>query len=332
MKKRIGKISIVALLILVSILMVLNLLMQATTARTIKTVFIPQTGNVELHGDVWYVDGNRPNDGGAGTSWADAFQKLSTAMAVSHADIARTADRQWAGRNTIYVKGDSITEDFTKMAQKTDIIGVGSNSGYDKAGITGTWIIPDTVSYMGCHFYNLMFTDPGANPIFDIDSQGGLEFHNCLFNASGSTTIGLQIEESSWLIVENCEFSAVAAGNPEFTTAAIKIVNDTDRIHGYRIVNNYIETLGIGIDCDESDLQNCWVVGNYIYSQGLTIDDDGDALKCVDNKLITTINVDSHAENTGWDFNPNLAVNNEIIGGTSEVSNNIPIIEESDAG
>ena len=176
MKKRIGKISIVALLILVSILMVLNLLMQTTTARTIKTAFIPQTGNIETAGDVWYVDGNRPNDGGAGTSWADAFQKLSTAMAISHTDIARSADRQWAGRNTIYVKGDSITEDLTALAQKTDIRGVGSFNAFDGyASLVGTITITSGTNYAGCRFYNMAFQDDDAGGVLiDVDGQSGL--------------------------------------------------------------------------------------------------------------------------------------------------------------
>ncbi len=82
MKKRIGKISIVALLILVSILMVLNLLMQTTTARTIKTAFIPQTGHIETACYVWYVYGKRSNDGVLCTPWHEAFLDLSTAKAI----------------------------------------------------------------------------------------------------------------------------------------------------------------------------------------------------------------------------------------------------------
>ena len=299
-------------------------------ATPINPTSIPTVGNAELQGDIWYVDGNRLNNSGDGKTWASAYKLLATAMAASHADIARSSDRQWAARNTIYVKGDEIEEDITKLAQKTDIIGVGSNSGYGKAGITGTWIIPDTVNYMGCHFYNMMFTDEGATAIWDVDTQSGLEFHECLFDSGTSTTIGIELNESDLLVIDNCEFTVVSA-TKGFSTAAIVVVNATNVLYDIKITNNIIETAGIGIDWNESDSHNCWIADNYIFATGLVIDDDGDQCRVVNNRLITEVDVDTHGENTGWDFNPNLSVGNELIGSASEVSNTIPIVEESDA-
>jgi hypothetical protein len=330
MKSKFGKITATTLLLVVAFLLGANLLAPSIKARPTVAVAIPTLGSAELQGDIWYVDGNAATTGGDGKSWASPMQSLITAMAASHADIARSADRQWAARNTIYVKGDEIVEDYTALAQKTDIIGVGSNSGYGKAGITGTWIIPSTTAYMGCHFYNIMFNDAGATPIWDIDGQGGIEFHNCLFDASVASTGGILASECNWLVIDNCEFSAVSQ-SVEFDTYAIKIEDDTNAIYGVRIMNNIIETAGIGIDWDEASAYNCWVIDNCIYATGLVIDDDGDNTRYVGNKLITAVDVDTHGENTGWDFNPNLSIGNELIGSASEISNTVPIIEESDA-
>jgi len=332
MKSKLGKITGATMLFIVAVLLVANLLTPHLTATPINPRAVPTLGNAELQGDIWYVDGNMLYDTGTGKSWADAKKYLSSAMALSNADIARDADRQWAARNTIYVRGDTITEDMVILAQKTDIIGVGSNAAFKKPGITGSWIIPGTINYMGCRFINMYFTDTGATAIFDIDAQTGLEFHGCQFESGsgGLTTIGLQVEESSFLVVDSCEFSCVSA-TKGFSASAIKIVNDTGVVYDVKITNNIIEAAGIGIDCDESDLHNGWVTDNYIFSTVQVIDDDGDNLRVVNNKLITSVDIDTHAEETGWDFNPNLSVGNEIIGSASEISNTIPIVEESDA-
>jgi hypothetical protein len=264
-------------------------------------------------GTIYYVDGNK-SSAGNGTSWDDAYNTLSAAMAASHANIAVTSRRAWATRNTIYVRADEITEDLTTMAQKTDIIGVGSNDGYSKAGITGTWIIPDTVSYLGCRFFNMMFTDDGAGgALFDLDTQGGIEFHNCLFDGGSTDTIAIQAEESSWLVINNCEFSDVSATLP-WSASAIKIVDDTNPIYGCKISNNIIMTAGIGIDWDETASYNCWISGNFVRATGLTIDEEGDNVFVVNNRLIT--DVDTTTSTAGYDFNIQLSCGNIQMGAT----------------
>lgn len=277
-------------------------------------------GLIAQGGDIFYVDGNKVV-AGDGSTWAKAFNTLSAAMAASHADIAVTADRQWASRNIIYVRADGITEDLTTMAQKTDIIGVGSNDGYKKALIVGTWIIPDTVSYLGCRFFNMQFRDDGAGgAIFDLDTQSGIEFHNCLFDGGATDTIALQAEESPFLVVNGCEFSDVSANLP-WSASAIKIVQDTDAIYGCRITNNIIMTAGIGIDWDESQSYNCWINDNYIRATGLTIDEEGDNVLVMNNRLIT--DVDTTTSTAGYDFNIQLSAGN-IQMGTTGLGDTIP--------
>ncbi len=287
------------------------------TAGTYNTVFgtgetlAVDSANQHNGGQVYYVDGNRVNDDGDGSTWATAYQLLSSAMAASHASIGN--NRQWAARNVIYVRGDSITEDFTKMAQKTDIIGVGSNDGYAKAGIVGSWIIPDTTNYMGCRFYNVMFTDAGASAIFDLDTQSGIAFYGCLFNSGTLTTIAVQMEESNFITIENCEFSRVNA-DYGFSASAIKIVNDTAAVYGIRIANNTISTAGIGIDIDETTVYNTFLIGNIIRATGMGIDDESDDVHVINNRWMTDI--DTTTSTAGYDFNIQLSAGNIQMGVT----------------
>ena len=300
---------------------------QPLYSTTQSTDMLDDAANQHNGGQVYYVDGNRINNDGDGTSWATAYSLLSTAMAASHANIGLASNRAWAARNTIYVRGDEITEDFIKLAQKTDIIGVGSNDAYGKAGVTGSWIIPDTVNYMGCHFYNVMFTDAGATALFDIDSQTGLEFHGCLFDSGTATTIGLQIEESGWLIVDNCEFSRVHA-SLGFATAAISVVDDTDAFYGARISNNRINTAGIGIDWNETESYNCIISDNTIYATGLVIDCESDDVTVVRNMLMTAVDCDTYAIGTGFDFDLKNAAGNILMGsGGGAIANEVPPLE-----
>ncbi len=262
-------------------------------------------------GQVYYVDGNRINNDGNGASWDTAYQLLSTAMAASHASIA--ANRQWAARNTIYVRGDEITEDFTKLAQKTDIIGVGANDAYAKAGITGSWIIPDTTNYMGCRFYNIMFTDAGATAIFDLDTQSGIGFYNCMFDSGTLTTIAIQMEESNFMRIVGCEFSRVSSSYG-FSASAIKIVSDTDSVYDILIKDNIISSAGIGIDIDETEVYNTFIIGNVIRAVGMGIDDESDDVHVINNRWMTDI--DTTTSTAGYDFNIQLSAGNIQMGVT----------------
>jgi hypothetical protein len=267
-------------------------------------------------GTVYYVDGNKVTAGTGTGSWDNAFNTLSAAMAASHANIAVSSRRAWATRNTIYVRADAITEDITALAQKTDIIGVGSDDAFEKALIIGTFIIPDTVSYPGCHFYNMKFYDDGAGGVLhDIDTQAGLEYHGCVFNANATDTIGLQVEECQNLVVDSCEFSDQGT-NGGFTASAILIVDDTDGIWNYKINNNIIRSDGIGIDCDETAGEALWVIGNVFDTVGLWIDDEGDDMLVINNRAVTA--VDTGTSTAGYDFSLAKAAGNIQTGSGGE--------------
>lgn len=273
-------------------------------------------------GTIYYVDGNMAASGGDGMTWETACQSLVTALAKSHANIAVSAQRGWAQRNTIYVRCDAITEDFTKFAQKTDVVGVGSHNSYGMATIIGAWAIPDTINYMGCRFYNFQFYDDGAGGIlFDIDTQSGIQFHGCRFHQNATDTIAILFEECGLdVVVDSCEFTWTNQNG--WSTAAIQVFDDTDVPTGIVISNNRIKSGAIGIDWDETNSLDCWIIGNYFATTGMPIDDEGDDVIVMNNRMVTLIDTDTPAN--GYDFNGEFASGNFLTGSGTLGQDNVP--------
>lgn len=280
---------------------------------------------INMGGNTYYVDGNRIDDDGNGLTWTTAYQKLSTALATSHANIALSSQRGWAWRNVIYVRGDEITEDFTKLAQKTDIVGVGSTNAHNKPRIIGTWIIEakSTADYMGCRFFNIQFQDDGASgAIFlsPIDQANGLEFHNCKFVAQVTDTIAIQLGGCHDVVIDNCEFQPNTSG-VGFSESVIKILDGAGTLSNVRISNCRIWSSGVGIDWNETVSTNCWITDNYIYSAAMGIDtDDETVLMVIGNRLITLL---SNADDTSNDFNILYAADNTVTGSNGTI--HIPV-------
>lgn len=197
-------------------------------------------------GQVYFVDGNAGLDTNGGTSWDDAFKSLTYAMAISHANIAASSSG-WAARNKIYVKMDQTKdadgEDFTKLAQKTDIIGVGSVDHLMGARIIGNHAI-GTTSYMGCRFINMIFKAPAAGgDIFTIPTQqSGITFENCTFDATSTAAAGGAIIATAVdsLTIKNCLFMG------QFSDAVIEI--GAGESNSLLIENNIIEGAEVGIE------------------------------------------------------------------------------------
>ena len=266
-------------------------------------------------GTIYYVDGNKALDTGDGLTWATAKQLLSSAMALSHANIAVSARRQWAGRNRIYVKGDFITEDLTKGAQKTDVIGVGSLNQYKKAGIMGAHVIEAaaTAHYMGMRWFNFQFRDDGAGGIlFDIPiDQNGWEFHGCDFQVNATDTIGLRLGGCHDTKIIGCTFRANTSG-VGFSTAAIQVLQGAGALTNVNISGNQISSGGIGIDWNETANVNSWITDNYFFTTGMGIDSEDVAnLLVVGNRIKT---MTASADDTSNDFNILYAIDNIVTG------------------
>ena len=275
-------------------------------------------GTTDTRGMVYYVDGNRLVDTGDGLSWLHAKKLLSSALALSHANIADSARRNFAGRNRIYVKGDLITEDLTKLAQKTDVIGVGSLNQYAKAGIMGAHVIEaaTTAHYMGCRIYNLQFRDDGAGGIlFDIPiNQNGIQFIGCDFQTNSTDTIGLRLGGCHDTKVTACTFRDNTSG-VGFSTAAIQVLEGAGALTNVNISGCQISSDGIGIDWNETSTIDSWITNNYIVATGMGIDtDDEEGVMVYDNRILTPAL--AQADNTSNDFNILYAGNNIVTGTT----------------
>ncbi|MFH1741097.1 MAG: hypothetical protein ABIH23_19015, partial [bacterium] len=141
-------------------------------------------------GTDYYVDSNSGDDADDGLTWDTCMATLTAAMAASHANIAASSTG-WAARNRIFYKGDSNAESLTTLAQKTDIIGVGSGGGHrTMPQIVGTHTI-GAGAFVGCRFFNMGFV-PTANGdnIFTVPATSrGLEFHGCWFESGNGAVI-----------------------------------------------------------------------------------------------------------------------------------------------
>jgi len=199
---------------------------------------------------VFYVDCNCGSDGNEGDSWDNALKTLTKAMALSHADIASGA-YGWAARNVIYVRADQTAdddgEDFTALAQKTDIIGVGSVDHLKGARIIGNHAI-GTTSYMGCRFINMIFKAPAAGgDLFTIPTQqSGISFEGCTFDATSTAAAGGAIIATAVesLTIKDCLFMG------QFSDAVIEI--GAGASNSLLIEGNVIEGADNGVEINAS--------------------------------------------------------------------------------
>lgn len=206
---------------------------------------ISANGPMQPAGGIWYVDGNRTSSGD-GKTWESAFQKLSEGLLAAATNRALTGPRNWAGRETIYFKGDDVgtsgnqVEDLILFAAHTDVIGVGACDGYAMPQILGNHIPKECG---GVRFYNVLFRgENAAGTIMTLDSTTlGIEFHGCVFNGHQDTpaAIGIQSTAAIGLKVIGCEFNGL------FSTAAISLLAGNG--DGTKIAHNIIEAAGIGI-------------------------------------------------------------------------------------
>ena len=262
----------------------------------------------EVAGERYYVDVNFGLDSNNGSSWMKPFKTLTKAMAVSHANIAAGA-KGWAARNQIYYKGDNSeasAETLTTLAQKTDIIGIGS---YDRRAypvLIGNHVIAG--SWMGCRFFNMGFTSPAAGGVIftSIATVSGLAFYGCVFDGNSTTkaTKGLLATGNAQLTVKDCIFKG------KFSTTAIDI--GTGAANSLLIEGNKIESGAIGITihsgmtCAE---EVAMIINNIFHIVTLVVDENSNKVMVGGNRGRTAS--DGVIANT-FDYNVLLAWDNII--------------------
>lgn len=239
---------------------------------------------------VYHVDNNNGNDSNAGTSWDDAIKTLSIALAKSHADIAVNA-KGWAARNVIFFKGDQDAdadgENLVLLAQKTDIVGVGTTSCFLQPTLVGAHV-PISATGIGVRFINMRFKAPAAGgTIFTLNStQRGIEFINCTFDATNTAAATSAIIATAvWFLkVKGCQFVGPFAGT------VISIA--TGNAQGLEVTDNYIEGAANGVSLATgvtSSPNHMLAARNIMRVGGIGINDtDQTLLQIVDNRVTTT--------------------------------------------
>ena len=280
---------------------------QPLYSTTQSTDILNDAANQYNGGQVYYVDGNRLNNDGNGTSWATAYNTLATAIATSNANIALATNRAWAARNIIYARGDRLTETLTVFPQKTDVIGVGSCDAFIGVGILGNHAPTNT--YYGTRWINCNFFPAANGDIMTITSSGsGLQFIGCRFLGVWGSYIApsaIDITGHPMAKIMDCSFEGA------FSADVIDIGGGD--CSGMRITGNTI----IGGVNDGIVVSGATVIGvtgigkiadNVIYVVACTINDgDDDAFIITGNILISdaatgtaSVNVDERWSAGNW--------------------------------
>lgn len=233
---------------------------------------------------VYYVDGNCGNDGNTGTGgWDNAYKTLAVALAASHADIASGAFG-WAARNVIFARGDTFTEDLVLLADKTDVIGVGSYDARPGPGLVGNHV--PVGAFIGCRFINWFFRSPAAGgDIWTIPTTcGGLAFLGCDFDGASTTKATGAIITTSLerFTVKDCTFVGA------FSDAVIEL-GGTEH-NSLMICDNVIQGANVGIEAKSTvttTIRDGFILRNTISTTLEGILESSSKLYVHDNRVVT---------------------------------------------
>jgi hypothetical protein len=272
--------------------------------------FTSKTGQV----GVFYVDGNITSSGD-GKTWQTAKKTLTEGLALAQTYQSTSANRAWAHRATVYCCGDSFTEDLVILAEKTDVIGVGSADSLKKPQLIGNHV-PITTNTWGCRFINWQFSEADAGAMWTLTApSAGINFIDCDFSVRGAVaTHGILMTALGYanVVIEGCYFDAYPSG---FTTGAIVIGAGL----GDKIVirNNSINAdKGVVIDSGYTNVAGtCLIDNNVIHTTGIGVDDDSDLAIVSRNMFIS--DADNDTIGNIVDSNVKLAVGNIVTGDSS---------------
>ena len=269
-------------------------------------------GMPTISGKVYYVEGNAGLDSQDGLSWDKAKKTLASAITASNANIA-AGSSGWAARNTIFVKGDAITEDLTVPPVKCDVIGCGSCNEQKRTRITGAHAWAGSETLMGSGFYNIEFWNDAATAIFTVATPAGLYFGNCDFVAKADAIHAIHITGTTGhdMDIIDCNFINDELDDP-FDTAAILIATTTT-FWNLKIADSYIEG-DIGIKIDATNLRNGRLDNCVVKAVTLPLDDNSDDLVWTNNIFISAANATT--PNNVIDANVKLGGGNYLTDGT----------------
>ncbi len=239
---------------------------------------------------VFYVDGNVVSSGN-GLSWLSAVKTLAEGLAMAHAYMSTSGNRAWAHRATVYACGDALTEDLVILAEKSDIIGVGSNSGMTKPSLIGNHV-PVTTNTWGTRWFNINFAEVDSGAIWTLTAtSAGIQFHECEFSSgSGNTTHGILATAPGQLIVDHCDFHSSTS---KFTTGCIVFgAGDAART---RITNNFINgAIGIVVNASTTVGGGQMIIDSNVFRVAtLAVDDNANISLITRNMIISAADNDT---------------------------------------
>ena len=270
-------------------------------------------GQQDISGNAFFVDANVLTSGGDGKSWDTAYKTIAAGLAAADTDIGLSSNRAWARRNTVFYCGDDISETLVLAAEKTDLIGVGSDGG-SFPRVTGNFTIGTAVS--GFRIINMGFVPTTIAPVITFPTaMHGWELHHChLYKVE-------DLLNSAQLLSTDCR---------DFVMKHTNIYPDSSAVKSTIGFNVAGTTNGVG----RARIEDCLIVGveafNVVdtsaYFEGalcknttfiadaLCIDDNSDAFAFVDCRLITAATITGIAGGGVVDWNPALIAGNYATG------------------
>lgn len=264
----------------------------------------------------YFVDGNKANDLGDGLSWPTAKNTFSSAVTLSNAYIASSANRAWAKRNRIHCTGDTLAEDITILPNKCDVIGYGSHDSNPMCTLEGDHTI-GAAAHQGTRFMNMRFLHKNAaGDIFTVPATtGGLAFIGCVFDAHQATKAGgaLVITGVLGFKVLGCRFIGA------YSDAVIEL--GAGAIADCIIADNVIEGADKGIEVNASFTMGQWqgyILRNTFHTTLACIDDNSSLFVINDNRGVTLAAKGSNLAGA-VDGEENLSMGNRFT--TSDATN-----------
>lgn len=276
--------------------------------------------------DPWYVDLNRKSQG-EGRSWDDAFNTYAAAIAAATAWFAVSNERAWAKRGTIYCCSDGETEAITTLPSRTDLVGVGTDTGaFPK--VTGVHTVAAAPSGNGVRIINMGFIhSAGTAPILTLPSGlHGVELHHVhLYKGEGALpTAGLVVNTSrDWMLNDVNIYPDAGAAK---CSIGLSIAGTTSGHGRAKILNSLIVGVeGIDVADTSAFFEGAICRDTIIIATALCVDDNSDAIAFIDNYLITAAAGGSSDGSGVVDWNVNLICGNKVH--ASNADGPIPALE-----
>ena len=193
--------------------------------------------------EVYWVDADSGSDSNDGLDPARAFATVEAAITANNTAFDADSDPM----RTMYIHSKTYTENLTAFPKNCTVIGIGG-----KVRIMGYHSFSHA---QNCRIHNIQFkSNQASTPIVSATGNcHGLEFHECVFDSSGTISECLKFAgNSSDMVVENCRigYQTNAANAPDI---AIRFAG-TAAQRG-KVINNQIyckPVTGIGIQIDST--------------------------------------------------------------------------------